>query len=1060
MKLRRHRRLRKILAWGTMVLIASLGGGLWYAFYYATDSANVIRLIQEKVPKYLPGARVEIDRARLGLIRGEVHLTIVKVIQTIDGRPFPALKIPWLNIRHNPKAMLEGRFEPTEIVVAQPTLRLCRRLDGSWNVQGLIASPFPDSGVKSPPIQINNGTVELCEGEMSAKASAILRDVTVQVEPAGPGRLKFEGSAKGDTFDRITLAGTVETATGKVELHGDLARLVISDPIRSRLPAEVRPAVEQINLTGGEADLLIHRIAFDPAATPKLSYEVSGHLRGGVWNCPKLPFPINDLAGAFLAKDGVLTVEGAKGYYGPTTVRVDKASISLADPTHEAFSLAMSVRDLKLDDKLQQRTPPEFQGIWRELRPSGSVDVSVRAGRAAPGMPLIKRVEVLCNDVAMVYRHFAYPLEHISGKLVYEGNTVTIEEMRTLVEGRPLTAKGTIVNPGPRSEVVLDFSGQGLPVNQVLFEALPPDVRAVVEQFNPTGTVGGTARVHRVPSVAADGDPRGKVTVDAYLDLNERCGIVWKGLPYPVNNMTGRLEIHPDLWIFKDIHGFNGQAEITGSGRVEKIGGSAEKPALKVALDLRASKLPFDDQLRTALPPAWRKTWAILDPTGSSDVTAAIRVEPGKKDSYVIEILPRPATSVRLRYTRPPKLGVDIGGTFELPMEHVTGRFVFDNGPVEMHDVGFRFFNAPVRFESGRVTVKDSGQFDLEVRKLWARDIRLDTLTTIMPPIMKQFAQRFEDGRTFALKGNLALGWSGVPGESVRCAWNNTKVIFIDNTIQIQPGLNLEHIQGELDNVHGSADGDNFEAHGAVSLASVVMRGQQITKLESPIDVEKGEARLDNVSGRLLDGKILGRLKITLDATPRYAAKVSVDGADMRKYAMNLSGRQTYRGLVSGRLELNGFGGDPRTLQGNGEAHIVNGALGELPIILSLLKLLNRSPATKTAFDSADVFLTVENGKTVFDEVVLTGNAVSLRGNGTMDVQGDLDLKLPVVYGRDRMHLRGISDLVREASGKLMVVTVKGTPSFPKPKLELLPEASGVLKAMGQRREHVEMPRR
>ena len=1060
MKVRRHRKLRKFLAWGTIVLLASLGGGLWCAYYYATDGANLIRLIQKKAPEYLPEARVEIYRARFRPFIGEIHLNTITVRQKIDKTLFQTLKIPWLSIRHNPKALLEGRFEATQITVAQPTLRLCRRLDGTWNLQGLLASPLPDTGVQTPPIEINNGTVELCDNDPNAKPSAILRDVKLHIDPAGPGRLKFEGSAKGDTFDRVSLEGNVDTATGKVELSGDLARLVISDPVRSRIPAEYRPAMEQINLTGGEADLVIERVTYDPAATPKLSYEVSGHLRGAVWNCPKLPFPINELAGAFLVKDGELTVEGAKGYYGPTTVRVDKTSISLFDSAREPFSLAMTVLNLKLDEKLKGRTPPEMQGIWRELKPSGSINVTVNASRARRGGPLSKKVDVECLDVAMAYRYFNYPLDHISGNLTYEGEKVTIHGLMTLVEGKPLTANGSIVNPGPLAEVLLNFKGQGIPLNRTLFDALPPDVRAVVEQFSPTGSVGGTAKVHRVPISTPDGESRGKLSIDAFLELNDRCGIVWKGLPYPVNNMTGRLEIHPDLWIFKDMRGFNGQAEIKGSGRVERLGASTGKSALKVELDLRAEKLPFDDQLRTALPPAWRKTWEILDPTGSSDVKATIRVEPGKPDSYVLEVVPRPATSVRLRYSRAPKPGVDIGGTFELPMEHVTGRFVFDNGPVEMHDVGFRFYNAPVRFESGRVIVKDSGQFDLSTRKLWARDVRLATLTTIMPPVMKQFAQRFEDGRPFALKGNLALAWSGVPGEQVRCLWDDAIVVFNDNTIQIQPGLNLEHIQGQLDHVHGKADGENFDVHGVVRLASVGMRGQQITKLESPIDVEKGEARLDNLSGRLLNGNLLGQLKISLDATPRYSASISLEGADMRQYAKTLAGRQTFRGIVSGKLEVNGFGGEPRNLQGRGEAHIVEGAMGELPIILSLVKLLNRSPATKTAFDSAEVYLAVENGKTLFDPIKLTGDAVSLHGTGTMDVLGDLDLKLPVVYGRDRIHVRGITNIVREASGQLLVVTVKGTLSAPKPKLEFLPEASEVLKAMGQRRERADGTRR
>jgi hypothetical protein len=70
-----------------------------------------------------------------------------------------------------------------------------------------------------------------------------------------------------------------------------------------------------------------------------------------------------------------------------------------------------------------------------------------------------------------------------------------------------------------------------------------------------------------------------------------------------------------------------------------------------------------------------------------------------------------------------------------------------------------------------------------------------------------------------------------------------------------------------------------------------------------------------------------------------------------------------------------------------------------------------------------------------------------------MDVQGDLDLNLRVLYGRDKLHVRGLSDLVREASGQFFVVAVKGTPAFPKFSLEPFPEAAGALKSIGRRRD-------
>lgn len=1049
MRVRRRHKLRRVLAWGTVALLASLGGGLLFAYSYVTDSENLARAVKTVLPKYLPATKIEVGRARVNPFKGEVHLTQLLVRQTIDGKSFLAAKLPWISIRHNPRDLLNGRFEPSEVTILHPTLTLCRRLDGTWNLQGLLANPWPGPAMKTPPIQILNGTVELSDDAAKGSRTAVLRDVNIKIDAAGPGVLSFEGRAKGDTFDRVNIEGIVDIKTGRVELKGDLARLAVSDPLRGRLPIEWRPAVERLGLTAGEIDLTIGRVVFDPNATPKLHYDVSGRLRSGVWNCPRLPFPLNDLVAGFAVRNGLFTLGGAEGFYGTTAVRVEKAAVSLDDPERGPFALQMEVWDLKLDEKLRAKTPPPLDAIWREFEPRGRVTVRAKASRETAGGPIKSRVEVDCLDVALLYKFFKYPVDHVNGRLVWENDRVSVLGVQTWIGGKPLTARGTVDHPGPDAVARLEFAGDSLPIDKALFDAVPPEVRQVLDDFRPTGTVRGALSLVRTPPKAPGDNPKGVVKIDAYLDLNDRCGIVWKDLPYPINNLTGRLEIHPDLWIFKNMRGGNGQAVITGSGQVRKVGGTPEKPALTVDLKLLAEKLPFDDQLRAALPLAWRKSWEILSPTGSSAVDATISVRPGAADNYVLKITPGPATSVKLKYSREPKPGIDPGGQFELPMEHVTGRFVFNNGPVDMREVGFNFHGTPVRFSSGRVIVKDSGEFQLDVNDLWVRGIRLDDrLRRIMPPVMAQFAQRLDDGRTFTLKGNLGLGWPGTPGSPVWCRWDDARVLLIDNTLEIQPGLGLKNLQGQLDHIRGWTDGETFNLHGALRLENVVLLGQQITRLESPIDVNQGVARLDSLQGDLLGGVLTGALSVTLADTPKYSARLAVRGADLKRYANTLPGRQSFQGLIDARLEFDGFGGDVRTIQGWGDAHVKNGDLGELPIALRLFKALKLSAATKRAFDSADVKVVIRDGKSYLDPVRFTGDAFSLHGRGTMDVQGDLDLRLQVLYGRDRIHVRGLSELLREAGAQFLVVGVKGTPSLPKFKLEALPEAFDAVKSL------------
>ena len=289
--------------------------------------------------------------------------------------------------------------------------------------------------------------------------------------------------------------------------------------------------------------------------------------------------------------------------------------------------------------------------------------------------------------------------------------------------------------------------------------------------------------------------PEGKILFDADIDLTERCEITWDKLPYPVRNLKGRLEIHPDKWTFKNVKGRNGQAEITASGSVEKLpffdakrrltkGPNGEDP-LKIDIALAAVRLPLSAELQAALPEEWRKTWPTINPSGSCDAIARVHVDPGGKNRTQIRITPRPETSLRLFITRSPLPGIDPGGSFELPMDDIHGQFDFDNGDVTMKQVNFSFRGSPVKFSSGTVRLQKSGQFNLSVQDAWVEEIRFDLdLRKKMPPLMAQFALRLDGGGPFRASGDLEIGWSGKKEDLAWCRWKNTKVIFNDNAIR------------------------------------------------------------------------------------------------------------------------------------------------------------------------------------------------------------------------------------------------------------------------------------
>ena len=1048
----RRRRFWKLVVWTLALGSAIVVGGVIAAYHYVTEGDTLVELIRREAPRYLPRCRVDLAQARIRPFAGSVILSTISVGDGGPGGPASIAQLPYLQINYDPWAMLHGRFEPKEVVIPKPTIRLRRRADGTWNCQGLLAEPWP--GPKkgaSPPIRVREGTVELM-GDKEGTVLKVLTKVSLDIPAVAEGApTPFALTAEGDLFERVELEGVVDCGSGRVAFtKGKLDRLTLSDALRGRLPAEVTSVMNQVGFSSGEVDAKWSSLVIDPTGREPLRCVGSVQLRRGIWNCPKLPFPISEVAVDVEVQDGVVFVTSAKGSNGPTSLSI-RGRFALNDPLRGPFEVEAEAIGLQLDGRLRGKTPEKFLELWdlyfpevarSETASAGRINLSLRAGRPSKGAEVGLEVDIDLVDVAMKYKHFPYQVEHVQGRMHLSPKRLTLDNVHTTVGNRPLRVDGIVDDPGPDATARLHFAVDALPVDSPAFlQALPPDVRKVVLEFAPTGTVQGVADLVREPPVNPKDDPMGRVRFDAVIDLNPGCSATWAGLRYPVRNLKGRLEIHPDLWIFEGMHGKNGQADIRVDGRVDQI----RRDQFKVDLKLKATNLPFNEELRDALPKPWRLTWDTLNPTGASDIDATVKVEPGRPDRHRIEIRPRPKTGVTLRFDPVATPGVAAPAPLELPMDDVGGQFVYDTTtapPMTMTGVAFTFHRAPVTFARGQVYVKDTGEFGLGVTRLEVADLLLDDgLRRMMPPVMSAFARRLDERKLPKIRADLGLGWSGKPGESAWCKWNNGLVILVDNKLEIGGrDIALDSIQGQLEKVRGSFNGRKLELDGDIGLDSVSVLGQQLTDLRARMYVHQdGVAGIDLNKGTILGGMMTGRVAASLDATPRYEVELAVDDADIQEYANNMPGHQTFKGRVSGRAKLSGQGYDLHSLTGGGHAKVIDGDLGTLPFVLRFLNKLKLAENAKTAFDSAEMTAQINNGETTLKPVQLIGNTFSLKGDGKLDVRGNLDLKLELVPGRDTHHIPLLSDVTRELGGLFGAVRVEGPIASPTARLEALP---------------------
>lgn len=1061
---RRRVRWRKVVLWG-LVLVLSLGAGvLGFAYAYVTDGEGLALLIRAEAPRYLPGALLEVGQVKLRPFLGEVTLERVRLKQKLaDGAVVSTAQVDWLSVKHDLAALTRGELVPREVVLVKPVLRLCRRPDGRWNLDGLLADPWPAPPLESTPaLHVRDGTIELLENPGDAAPAMVLRDVSLHAKPGTAGEpIAVEGTARGGPFEQVRFEGTFDLENGRVVLdRGDLTRLVLNENLIRCLPDDaMREAVRGVGLSGGELDLTLDHLTYDPKARDPLRYAAEVRLRGGTLQRDDLPFALSGVEVVAAIRDDTVRVLSAEARYGKTLFSASGTASAL-DPKAGPLDLTLTATNLELDERLKAITPAEYRPLWDEYRPSGTVDAAARVVRRDPGGPIGFGASVNLRDVGIVYAKFQYPLQHIRGTLVWEGPTIALD-VETIVGGEPLTGKGTIRDPGDDAVVDIDFHAGSMPVDEALISAMPPDVAQVVREFEPQGSVRGVVHIQRrppdSPEVHPKADPDG-IYMHAELDLNPGSSVRWIGMPYLVDSVTGHLDLKPDRWAFQGMKGRNGTATLEADGEVIVVGPDVEPD---VNLRIKADRLMFDQQLRDALPPEWQQTWATLNPYGRCRVEASIATGPDHLPHYRMTVVPEPTeTRVKLVLT-PVLIGPDgeptMGTLIELPvMENVSGTFTFDDGTVTMADVKCVFREAPVSCDRGTVVLHDTGAFELEVTDLLVTKLRLDSeLRKIMPPVMAEFAQRLDDGRTLWFRGDMQIGWSGRAGEPATCSWQNGVVVFNGNSIQTE--LPLESLQGEVRAIDGWSDGQDISVTGFVDLASIRLQGQQVTQLRSPVVVDAGWARFHDIQGEVLGGRVLGQVAVSLDATPRFEAQIELDGADLARTTMTLPGKSGIQGRLDSRIDLAGEGNDLRTITGSGWARVADGDLGKLPMALRWTKVASFRPPTKTAFDSAEVQLSLDGGQAVLNSIKFTGDAFSLIGSGTVSLLGDreLNLRLQPLYGRSERPLPVVGPAMREATGRVVDIRVTGPLSSPKIDPEPLPDvltrASGAIRRLSDR---------
>lgn len=582
-----------------------------------------------------------------------------------------------------------------------------------------------------------------------------------------------------------------------------------------------------------------------------------------------------------------------------------------------------------------------------------------------------------------------------------------------------------------------ELHGDHIPLDAKLFEAVEKfdsHARAMLGMLDPHGSIGFDTRIERLAPGAI---PQQHFTIR----LN-RCSINFKEFPYPIRDITGTIERFPDRsWSLRGLEGYNDTGRITCNGSL------TDSPDGKLlSLTMTGTDIPLEEELRNALRPNLQRFWDDTDPRGIINLEEIQIDWFADKKKLNLRVVARPrGDTVSIE----PK-------AFPYRMEKIQGRMIYSGGKVTIER--FKAIHGQVEMSAGGYCeFPADGGWHFHLDGITVDRLRMDReLVQALPSsLRKGLIELNPSGPMYLHRGSLDLVSSGLPGEEVRAAWNMV-IGFLQGSIDC--GLKLHNMHGSL-TMAGEFDGRTFFSDGELDIHSLMYNDIQFTEVRGPIQIDDQQISLGfaqrkagrwtvgnrprRLTAKVFGGRIESDCNIKLDGGPRYTLNALLTGADLSKCAKEtMPGRHRLKGKVFATVSLRGAGKSLNALQGRGEIRLREADIYELPVMISLLKILSIREPDTNAFSESNICFHIEGNRMYFDPINFTGDAISLHGRGDLEFQSKkINLTFHTVVGRDKWHIPILSPVLGGASEQALAIKVTGPLQNPTTTREFLPLA-------------------
>jgi hypothetical protein len=990
---------RKWLVRGLVFSAATSLATAGYFYQRFTNPEAVRSQVVAKLSEHLVGAHVSLESADMRLLGG-ISVASLSLSRRDDPSHLEFFKVPSAVIYPDKEQIFDGKFSAIrKFELQSPNVRIIHAADGRWNVANILGVPHPDIAI--PTIVVRQGRLTLEDRQnASSLPGLVLTDLSLTLINDPLELLNFKGTGKSALLGRVAVSGSWNRLTNETLISMEAKEIALGPRIIERLaaycPAIKEHASELTGKAGVQADLAYR---CDHGWTHRLVVK----LQDGSFRHPRLPMAFGDIQAEMQCLDGQITLKNLTARSGSARLEMTGKAQSASEDTDLEGKLRVS--HLAVTDELFGELPERLKKVHREYAPAGPVSLSVSASRK--GGIWSRQVQIHPEDLTITFFKFPYRVEHITGTLdsmIDPGRKIDrlLVDLAGRAGDRPVYLKGEVTGEGHLPKVSIKIWGDNLPLDQKLHAALPEQHQKLAASFHPAGSANFEAFIER-----SQDQPEFN---NRYLIRVHDATARYDVFPYPLENVTGILDIQPNHWEFSKFTG------VHKGGLVQTHGRSFPGPdGDRLEIEVDGDDFVIDPELEAALGPELKEAYSTFHPAGRMSFQARVTRLPKQEPDIEVSVTAKNC-SIKPAF-------------FPYAMTELTGKVHYRRRWIFLENMQARHGASLLSVDRGRVSLKPEGGVWAEIGNLRGAPLVPDAdLLGAMPPFLRKVFTELSLKDPVELRTQLII--DSAPGPVIY--WDG-EVAFRD--AMLKAGVPFEHIRGRAA-CRGRYNGKEKGVEGLVGnilLDEATLFNQPFRNVHAEIEVPPGSPNvvvLKGLHANLFGGEVYGPVRVDFGPTMHYEVNLTASQIKLEELAKrNLPPGARVSGLATGRLYLAGNGTELKDLTGNGTVDIPSGRLYSLPLVLDLLKFLGLRIPDGTAFEEAHGVFSIRGNRAIISRLDLFGNSISLRGRGEMNLDGsNINLDFYGVWARVIQYLPPfIKEIPPAVSKHLLKIKMQGS---------------------------------